>query len=501
MTILSDYNNYSFNLINRLSINFSESFGEKDFFEVAGDFSLDFARKSFGAEIVSNYQNKTQAEKIDYCVIHIFLFLLTLPLSSLVSLTGIVLIFLSKSHQNKFNQLQNGGQLPSSPSSLPSSSTDNSLVNLMPLTPEQLSSAQFLEELSKRHMSIHEKEQQKGVFTTILDTLQNDYAVFPDLHKFSDLILECQNDDEAYFVPSNSWENSLKACEGFLIPERAEHMAFLIKVLSAAFETGKKIVVARLGSETHAVAAGFSVDGQFKIIDSQFNSTINTEYLTQQLNQACIKNSQKNIITFAGEYVNTSIQKAWGTVCMRFATLYCYQMYKSKDLEAYQEVSGAFAEGKLKRFEDYKQISKAKKIQSFDKSHSRDLYDKFMRSWVYRTFGFLVDTWEELKPSHVQLAKMSIYFLENDPEYPEFPPRYKNSSHFVIEDENGLELTINNLNEMPKKQEIPLNKDDSVTLGELVSSSNEKRLLIFEEGENQPRLYRLLPHQRIRYLG
>src|ERR1700733_4584496 len=170
MHILSNFDNYSLNLVNRLSFGFSESCGEKDLFEVAGDFSLYVARKSFGVELISNHQNKVQAEKIHYSVIHIFLFILTLPLSSLVSLTGVVLISLSKTHQDKFNQFQEGVQPPSSlPSTvsnlainpLPShvneklssaqSTVSNLAINPLPShVNEKLSSAQFLDELFKR---------------------------------------------------------------------------------------------------------------------------------------------------------------------------------------------------------------------------------------------------------------------------------------------------------------------------------------------------------------
>jgi len=524
MHILSNFDNYSLNLVNRLSFGFSESCGEKDLFEVAGDFSLYVARKSFGVELISNHQNKVQAEKIHYSVIHIFLFILTLPLSSLVSLTGVVLISLSKTHQDKFNQFQEGVQPPSFLPSTVSNLTINSLslpVSSSPPNPlpspvnEKLSSAQFLDELSKRSMSIYEEESDEhtahlwGTFGTLrhlwgtFGTLRNDFTpgicthVSIDSCKLSNIMSDCQGDGEAYFIPANSWENALRKRERELEPQKADHLAFLIKTLSAAFETGKKIVVARLANGIHTAAAGFCVDGRFKIIDSMLDSTVNIRYLGEQLNKASLKNSEGNIIHFKGEYINTSIQRG-GHECIRFATLYCYQMYKKKDLNAFEEVNGAFSEGKLKRFEDYKQISGSKKIRSFSGSSSKDLYDKFMRSWAYRTQDMLVDTWEEINlTSRLQESeKMEIYYLENNPN---FPPGNISSEQIFIVDKKGTELTINSLNDMPKEQEIPLSTDDSVVLGSLASPNKEKRLLIFEYGQNQPRLYRLLPHQQVFY--
>jgi hypothetical protein len=494
INVISNCDNSSFNLINSFPKKFAQNFGEKDLFEIAGDFSLSLARKSFGFELISKDNNNPQVEKIYYSVIHIFFFLFTLPLSCIVSLAGLVFISLSKTHQNKFNQLIEKIQ----PSLSLSSLTSEPLPTLInhPFS----SKSQYLDELLRRRKNIYEEKKEEktaGYFQGSFGNLRNKFSfrteVGPDFDKLSNLTLDCQNDDEAYFIPVSCWENITRLSRVELDPKVEKELAFLIEALSAAFETGKKIVVVRLANANHAVAAGFCADGHFKIIDSMLNLTFDVTNLIEQLNKAQLKDSKGKVIHFKGEYINTSIQKD-GCNCTFFATLYCYQMYKQKNLDAFEEVNGAFAEGKLKRFEDCKKIDGSRRIRSFEENSSKDLYNQFMCSWAYRTQGFLVDTWEEIKPlSPDEEGEIAIYYLSK---HSNFPPDVQcTRQFFLIEKEK--KLVIDTLINMPKEQEIPLNKDDTITLGSLLSSKHERRLLIFEKKE--VRMYRLLLHQELFY--
>jgi hypothetical protein len=209
-----------------------------------------------------------------------------------------------------------------------------------------------------------------------------DQFLRPDSHKLSDLFSRCTNPNVC-FLRGNQ--------------ERGVKVPFPIEEIKKAFDEGKNMVVARLGTSTHCFALGCCANGSFKIIDSASNSSINCAEVANILNQAKIRNPQGKLIHFSGEYINTHIQPG-GTDCVRFATLYCYHMAAQQDLEAYQEVNGAFLKGRLRHFEDYEKISGAPKIRSLaGKKYKYDYdYDSFMLSWKYRMIGLRVNSWQEL---------------------------------------------------------------------------------------------------------
>ena len=318
--------------------------------------------------------------------------------------------------------------------------------------------------------------------------------VAPDDHKLSNLILDCQDDPEAFFIPVNGQESRLTS----LNPTKPIELEFLKNTLHAAFTTGKKIVVVRFTNGFHTVAAGFSSNGNFKIIDSMMYRTVNIKALTQVLNQASIKNDTGEIIQFKGEYINTRLQRG-GHECIRFATLYCYQMYQKKNLEAFAEVNGAFLEGKLQRFEDYTKVEGSQKIPILN-SEKAD-YASFMRSWAYRTRGIKFDTWEEMPITTIQHplpmpyepdGVMKTYCLQKDPH---LPPYFICAYSALIIANNHKECSATSFATMPKEQEIVI-EDINGTLGSL-TQSGEKRLLVFENNNPTPRLYRLLPDQKL----
>lgn len=347
----------------------------------------------------------------------------------------------------------------------------------------------YLDEISERHRNIYLSEcplRWLDIFLTLNNefTESSQASVRPDDHQLSNLILECQRDEEAYFLPSNSLQGASSIFAGSLEPSIPEQLNFLTETFRAAFISGKKLVVVRFGNDIHTVAAGFSSNGDFKIIDSMMNGTVNIKALTTALNQAGIKNDKRESIQFHGEYVNTRIQRG-GHECIRFATLYCYHMYQEKNLEAFAEVNGAFLEGKLQSFEDYKNIAGAKSVRIVNTVKAD--YANFMRSWAYRTQGLSVDKWEDIPIKmikHVEDCRdMQVYSVQKD-----LLPKVIGCTSLLVIDQEMNEQSIDHL------QEIPIGADD--TLGSL-TRLNEKRVLIFEENRPFPRLYRLLPGQKL----
>lgn len=78
--------------------------GSKDLFEKGGDFCLSFGRQAFGYWKVGPVavEHKATVEKVKASVRMIFLFLLTLPISSLLSIAGMTLTHFSNSHKSKY---------------------------------------------------------------------------------------------------------------------------------------------------------------------------------------------------------------------------------------------------------------------------------------------------------------------------------------------------------------------------------------------------------------
>jgi hypothetical protein len=310
-----------------------------------------------------------------------------------------------------------------------------------------------------------------------------DSTVRPDDHPLANLVLACESNPDVYFIPTSNFFG------------QSFDIKLLKETLGAAFAVGKKMVVARLSNKIHGVAAGFCADGTFKIIDSMRNGTVNIDKLTKDLNEAMMKDRFGKLINFAGEYVNTHVQKG-GHDCLRFATLYCYQMAQTKRLDAYMEVNGAFLEGRLKTFEDYKKINGSVKIG--DLSGKEYTYSPFMQSWVYRGLGIEVDSWEQMPLRLLMDAefyapnKQEIYCFQKDR-----IPLWFDSSNFIIMDDNGNEIPLVDKAALAK-QEINLNENDTILLGELKPKmENEKTILVFDKDKKAPRVYRLLSNQKL----
>jgi len=316
-------------------------------------------------------------------------------------------------------------------------------------------------------------------------------AVSPHEHELSDLFRACK-DPDVLFPSDLPWME---------IDRDKERRVLLIKVLKDAFATGKKMVITYLNSRTHCVAAGFCVDGSFKIIDSMLDNCINLRELTITLNQANLRDSQGRPIRFHGKYINTHVQRG-GHECMWFATLYGYHMGKQKKLEAFEEVNGAFLEGRLRCFEDYNNISGAQKIRSLkDKNHS---YDSFMRSWAYRSVGLTVNRWEELSLQQIfNMVSFEERFSDmqgdmlwcslSKSKY--LPLLLDNGGCPIIIETSGQknEMTLNHLNALA--QSVPP-EDMRAPVAKLLHNHN-KYLLIVKKGSTVPYLYHLRPEQQL----
>jgi len=215
-----------------------------------------------------------------------------------------------------------------------------------------------------------EKSMDTGYTTTIQ----------PD-NRLANLPLKLQNNPFTLFLPKE------------IHPAKDDEVKTLTDTLQAAFVTGKEMVIVRLGTNIHAVLGVFSVTGEFKLIDSMSSQVINHKELENKLNQAKITNKNGNTLAFHGDYINTRIQKG-GNTCLRISTLYAYQIAKRRDVNAYQEVNGAFLQGRLNTFEDHARIDGASRKKTVSTTPAS--YAKFMNSWAYRSYGYSVDDWCQL---------------------------------------------------------------------------------------------------------
>lgn len=299
----------------------------------------------------------------------------------------------------------------------------------------------------------------------------------------SNLAIAFRNDPVAHMLPYD---------RGYDIPGQIEKFK---EDLSAAFMAGKQFVVARFGNNEHAVAAAFQADGRFKLIDSWFDDTINIQQLTQDLNAANVTTPQGKVIRFSGEYINTHLQRR-GNVCLRFATLYCYHMAKKRDLEAYQEVNGAFLEGRLQRFEDHEKIDGAKKV----KVVTRDVnWTRFMDSWFDRRLGLAKDDWRDISMFELALGcddgatsgDMAIYMFTKD-RVPAVENTISRNDHvdLIWKGPTG-EIVIKDFKDVPLER-VPFN--DQMSIREILPKTGDKLhcLLVKKVGSKYERcFYRL----------
>lgn len=183
----------------------------------------------------------------------------------------------------------------------------------------------------------------------------------------------------------------------------------LSQTLDACFSKGFEMVVGRYGNSTHTVVCIFKANGEFVVLDSMFDHSINLAKMATSLNQAKIKNSQGAPISFTGKTINTHLQKD-GNQCTLFTALYAKHIAESGDLDAYQEVNGAFFEGKLKTFEDIYHIPSTTRVANAQ-AISRDHYIDFMKSWVCRCYGYPCDDIKNIPISYLSRINLNDPFL------------------------------------------------------------------------------------------
>lgn len=318
----------------------------------------------------------------------------------------------------------------------------------------------------------------------------NNY-IGPDDSELSNLFLQCQ-DPEILFIS----RKEQRACSAFNINDQS-NMELLTKKLKTAFLDGKKMAFLILDTGSHAIAAGFSSDGSFIIVDSLLNHSVDPKKMERMLNEAKLKNHTQKEIRFTGQFINTHIQKG-GHECLRFATLYCYHMAVRKDLTAFKEVNGAFLEGRLRCFEDYKKITGAPRIDSLkDKAYK---YRTFMQSWLYRSFGLTVNAWWQLTLHELSCMQgefdaemMSCYLTKS------YLPKFYTSSDFSLEMVSSslerqkiTDQTVDTLN-------LCVNPDVNAPMKDALFKDNQSYLLIFIKNDSQPYLYSLKTDDKVEY--
>lgn len=303
----------------------------------------------------------------------------------------------------------------------------------------------------------------------------------PDRHSFSDLLSRCQNPNVCFLSGSMA----------------VGHRSSLpLEEIKEAFAQGKKMVLIRQSTAKHCFVLGCCADGSFKIIDSMFDNSIDCQKVANALNQANINNPQGERIHFSGEYINTHIQQG-GNDCIRFATLYCYHMAEQQDLEAYQEVNGAFLDkGRLLHFEDYKKISGAPKIRSLSgKSYT---YESFMISWRYRMLGWTVNTWEEFSLQEI-FAKLNISnintcvaLMSKDKKMPYFFDTEVNKLFIQISFFQKQAIHSENLQDLLEQ----VNVDMSVPISQSLCLEKNEFLLLWKHDSHSFEVFRLRTDQK-----
>ncbi len=353
----------------------------------------------------------------------------------------------------------------------------------------------------KYHKERHKQKLQidTGLTTLYLEFQHSDgQSVIKSDAELANLLLKFEHDSEVFFIPdmyyldpiNSSLSNSSYTDQNFV---------FLKNNLTNAFAAGKKIVVARLSNNVHAVTAAFKADGTFQIIDSMSHNTISILKLTNVLNEAQIKNFNGEVIHFQGKYITTHLQKG-GVECQRFATLYAYQIAKTKDFDAYQDIHGAFANGSLQQFEDYDKCNSDNRMQDASTVKSTS-YRAFMDSWAYRSVG-LPKKWEELTLQDFQnlLSKISCK---------------SQVSAFCIKQNTFIEVSIdsfpndNNSEKMELciksgadvQQAIPINNDfdfESTVLDSLIPKDAKTKFIILHNSKtNQIQFYRINSNEKL----
>lgn len=364
----------------------------------------------------------------------------------------------------------------------------NEVANEVPSEADKLRMQQAREELSEMYQKYSEAYQQENSYVkNISATLarlfyefENENSavsnVLPDT-RLACLLLPFDEHSKAVFAPDVNFLSNPK-CD-----PSGQDFEFIKKTLACAFAAGKEIVAIRVTNTVHTAVAAFRVDGKFKVIDSLSSHTIDINYLTKKLNCSQLKDSKGQIVNFHGRYINTHLQKG-GHECLRFATLYAYQIAKRQKLNAYREVNGAFAEGRLNTFEDIAMIDEAKPIQDASKI-SKSKYKHFMQSWAYRSGGLKVDEWQDLTFADLlENVSTKMNFFDYEKKFSEVKPV---SNVFVITSSqchcyrtrNDVEKIIQkNINNIGRFEPIILNDCSQLKLASIVPQNQKDKILI-----------------------
>lgn len=227
------------------------------------------------------------------------------------------------------------------------------------------------------------------------------------------------NFPKALFIPGPGTAESLLGATSFEKSSPAQ-MQILKKYLQAAFMTDKEIVVARLSDGEHATCVAFKSDGTFKIIDSMSGRSSDITAFTKEINSSPpqIKDANGKPIQFRGEFHLTQAQQDTDA-CLRFSTLYAYQMAKENDLNGYQSVNAAIQANKLQKFEDFRHIDPSHSFSEFDvvrDMNSLQNIQSFLKSWGHRSLSCNFDDIysipvSDLSPATGSFGDMAMYVL------------------------------------------------------------------------------------------
>jgi hypothetical protein len=311
----------------------------------------------------------------------------------------------------------------------------------------------------------------------------------PD-HRLANLPLKLRNDPFTLFMPVQ------------VVPTNSLELKVLIETLQAAFNTGKELVVVKLATDKHAVLGAFSITGEFKLIDSMSSQVIDPKQLESNLNQAQVLGKNGIPIPFHGEYINTRIQKG-GNTCRRICTLYAYHIAKKRNLEAYQEVNGAFLEGRLNTFEDYVHIDGASCKKTVSTTPAS--YAKFMESWAYRSYGYVVDHWHQLPLSDLADGKLTYPYatltcikLDGSP-LPKGActnPELKDIQwEFGVDKGDGIFIPIHSIDTL-ELEEVKFDRTPQ-TLGEVIPQDKSIRYIFCEKGNPHLKIVHLRPGEKL----
>lgn len=303
----------------------------------------------------------------------------------------------------------------------------------------------------------------------------------PEQHPRANPLLSFENDPAVLFAPLR--EIDLE-----------KDMLNLQEILKAGFAAGRQMIGILIGNSKlhHMAAAVFCSDGRFRVIDSICGHSVDMAKLTRSLNAARIPLSNGCPIKFQGDFINTHLQKG-DNECKRFATLYLYQILKTRDLNAFEDVNGAFAEGMLKRFEDHEAIRPSKRLRDASSVPSAS-YQSFMLSWVHRCKGLTIDRWQDAtlrevvsnspKPEPNRVG-WDIYILGKET----FHPRGINRKvTFFIRDGQGREKLL-----APEYSWTP-----ETQLGQLIPPHQGMHtVVLYEHGSSKPLVLNLQPGERL----